>query len=930
MKNIFKRSCLLFALILFAGAYLNIAVAQSPTVNPLKQLIGTVNQHIESVGIEKIYLQTDKPNYNVGDTLWFKAYLLDAAYLTATTKSGILYVEIVGDSSRLAKRIMVPIYKGLTFGNIKLEPDDIPQGNYTLIAYTNWMRNFGDSCFFRKPFYVSNSSGNDWLINHKTQSVDANGKENIKLILRLAELNQQPVRLREMQLRVNAGKKNILKNEISTDLDGMVNVNFDLPEKYRIQPLSITLTDLRKGQGNRRILMPLPLNRPENMDLQFMPEGGYLVAGMPARVAFKAVNEDGMGTSVNGNIYDSNGQTVTAFSTSYGGIGSFKFIPDSNQNYYAKVKLPNGQFKNYNLPAVKASGTLLQINNIYQTDTCYITLRTTPDLVNSNKVYYLLGQSHGITRYGNSIVLDRPFLRFKVAKSIFPTGIAKFILATANHLTLNERLVYIDHTDHFRVKITPNQPSYGQRDSVALHLEVTDKSGNPVAANFALSVTDDSQVKSDTLKQINLANYLLLSSNLKGHIDQPGYYTNPGSNLQKWLHTDELLLAQGWIGYDWTNAFKPALKWAYAPELEYTISGRVTNAFNKPVAGSGVILMTKKPLLITDTVTNAVGRFTFKNLYPTDTAAFFIQARNKSGKSFNVGIEVDEFKPPVLTYQQPVIMPWYVNIDTLQLKNINNQVALKNQQEKALQGNVLKAVEVKARKIIKGSKNVNGPGEADIVLDEEDLIKAGRTNLGDLLTKRVKGFGVYSKKGVRYYGINYLIVHLIIDGINTDFFLDHTVSWEMAVKQYLDYYDAEEIKGIEIMTSSKYQGSYAYTYLGPGTLASEQAFIEVTTRSGHGPFMKKSIGTYVYRPMPYTTPRAFYSPKYKPNSIVDMTDIRSTIFWAPDIATDQNGKATVSFFTADNPGSYTITIEGCDMQGGIGSKTAAIIVKKQI
>jgi len=795
------------------------------------------------------------------------------------------------------------------------------------------MRNFSDSCFFRKPFYVSNTGGNDWLVNYRIRASDISEKENIKLNLRLTELNQQPVRLREMQLRVNASKKNLLKNNVSTDLDGIVNADFDLPEKADAKQLSISLTDLRKGQGNRRIPIPFSLNRPEKIDMQFMPEGGYLVAGMPARVAFKAINEDGVGTAVSGNVYDGSEQLVTAFSTSYQGIGSFKFTPNATQSYQAKVKLPNGQFKTYNLPAVKLSGITLQVNNTFQSDSCYITIRTTPDLLSSNKVYYLFGQAQGVIRYGASIILDQPFIKLRLTKSVFPTGITRVMLIDAKHNILNERLIYIDHADQFNIKVTPNQPSYGQRDSVALNIEVSDKSGNPVKGNFALSITDDSQVKVDTLKQINLANYLSLSSNLKGHIDQPGHYNNSGSSLQKWLHTDDLLLAQGWTGYDWTNTFKPEPKWTYAPELEYTINGRVTNAFNKPVANSGVTLMSKRPFLITDTVTNALGRFTFKNIYPADTASFFIQARNKRGKSFNVGIEVDEFKPPILTYQQPVLMPWYANIDTLQLNNIKSSAYLKTQQERILQGNVLKAVEVKAKKIIKDSKNLNGPGEADVVIDEEALIKAGRTTLGDLLAKRVRGFGIFTKRGIRYYGINFMTTHLIIDGIEIDFFFDKTLSRELYYKQYLDYYDAEEIKGIEVMMSGKYQltyGSRFITQKDPMENIFDHSFIEVTTRSGYGPFMKKAVGTYVYRPMPYNTPKAFYSPKYKSNSIVDMTDIRSTIFWAPDVATDQSGKATVSFFTADNPGLHTITIEGCDMQGGIGSKTTAITVKRRL
>ncbi len=933
MNKILKHSALLLISILCTATFVNPSKAQSPAASPLKQMVNKINEHVENTGIEKVYLQTDKTNYNVGDTLWFKAYLLDAAYLTPCTKSGILYVEIVGDSSRVVKRLMAPVYNGLTFGNIKLEPDDIPQGNYTLIAYTNWMRNFSDSCFFRKPFYVSNSSGNDWLINYRTQAADVSGKENIKLNLRLTELNQQPVRLREMQLRVNVGKKNILKDNISTDLDGIVNVNFDLPEKPGAQRLNLSLTDLRKSQGNRRISIPLALNRPEKTDLQFMPEGGYLVAGMPARVAFKAINEDGLGTAVNGYIYDSSGQSVTGFSTSYQGIGSFKFTPDANQKYQAKIKLPSGQFKTYNLPSVKLSGITMQITNAFKTDSCYITLKTTPDLINSNKVYYIFGQARSMMCYGASVILDKPFLRIKIAKSVFPTGLARIVLATSNHAVINERLIYIDHEDQFNIKLLPNQSNYGQRDSVALNMEVTDKNGNPVTGTFALSVTDDGQVKGDTLAQLNIQNYLLLLSNLKGHIDQPGHYLNVASSLQKWLHMDELVLAQGWTGYDWTNAFKSDVKPNYAPELEYTINGKVTNVFNKPVAGSGITLMSKKPFLMVDTVTNALGRFTIKGVYPTDSAAYFIQARNKRGKSANVGIEMDEFKAPELTIHQLITMPWYANIDTLKLRSINKRIDLKNEQERVLRGNVLKAVEVKAKKIIKESKNLNGPGEADVIIDEEELIKAGRTTLGDLLAKRVKGFGLFTKKDIRYYGINFMATHLIIDGIELDFFYDGAQPIDIFYKQYLDYYDAEEIKGIEVMTSGKYQMTYSSAFIIPKKPLEpyfNHTFVEVTTRSGHGPFMKKAIGICVYRPMPYTMPKAFYSPKYKPNSIVDMTDIRSTVFWEPNVVTDQNGRATVSFYTADNPGSYTINIEGSDMQGGIGFKTGTINVKRRL
>jgi uncharacterized protein YfaS (alpha-2-macroglobulin family) len=63
--------------------------------------------------------------------------------------------------------------------------------------------------------------------------------------------------------------------------------------------------------------------------------------------------------------------------------------------------------------------------------------------------------------------------------------------------------------------------------------------------------------------------------------------------------------------------------------------------------------------------------------------------------------------------------------------------------------------------------------------------------------------------------------------------------------------------------------------------------------------------------------------------VPDMTDIRSTIYWEPNCVTDKDGKATISFYTADAPGKYTVIAEGTDLQGSVGVKRGAISVEKR-
>jgi hypothetical protein len=910
--------------------------AQQAVREQINQFIKTANKHTETIGLEKIYLQTDKPAYAIGDTLWFKAYLFDAAYFSASEKSNIIYVELANDSNRLVKRLMLPCYKGLTMGNLFLDSKDLTEGGYTLRAYTNWMRNFGEFCVFKKRFFISQTTLPDWLIRYQPQLTKQAGKTKAVFNINVSELDQTPVRVREMQLSLNEGRRTWFKNTLQTDLDGNLKIDFNIPEQSDSRNLMLVLKDMRKGQENRKWLVPVPINRPEALDLQFMPEGGYLVAGLPAHVAFKAIQEDGLPATVAATVYNSKQQAVASIQTVHDGMGAFSFTPQPGEVYEARIKLSDSTHKKFALPALSTTGTTLQVKNYYQTDSCEVTIDATADVKAGNTSYCLVGLSRGVIFYTAFFTLNNQVKHLKISKRTFPSGVVRFILTTANRTVLNERLAYFDHQDKLNIRLTSNKSWYKQRDSVSLALEVTDRNGAPVQGSFSLAVTDATQVKTDSLSNNSISTYLMLASNLKGHIHNPGYYENPALSLTRWQHTDNLLLCQGWTGYDWQNAFKPAQAFAYENELDYTVKGKVTNLLNKPVANSGITLMSKKPFMITDTITNQLGRFTFTNLLPSDTAVFFLQAKNKKGKSFNVGIEVDEFKPPVFTAPTDRLVPWYVNVDTAKLVTFKKQATLKNNQQLITQGNVLKTVVVEAKKIVKGSRNLNGPGEADVIIDEKELEKSGRTTLGQLLAKRVPGFRLHiDAKGpyvARQYVIYTTLVHLIIDGVELDFFHNPegpVPRWEF-YKEYLDYYDAEEIKGIEVMTSGKYQLKYTSRFLDAREVFFGHSFVEVTTRSGHGPFMKKAIGTYVYRPIPFALPAKFYTPRYTASSIPDMTDIRSTVHWEPNVITNREGKATITFYTADNPGTYTAIAEGTDMNGSVGIARSTLTVKKQV
>jgi hypothetical protein len=337
-----------------------------------------------------------------------------------------------------------------------------------------------------------------------------------------------------------------------------------------------------------------------------------------------------------------------------------------------------------------------------------------------------------------------------------------------------------------------------------------------------------------------------------------------------------------------------------------------------------------------DTVTNNNGRFVFRDFPRVDTAIFILKAVNKKGKSFNVNINVDEVKPPVFDRSEtPGIAPWYVNSDTTLLNYTRINAQLQLQAISPTGKHVLKEVKIFGKKTVKDSQNLNGPGEADLVLDEKFLEASGKKSFMQLLQENVKGFHEsygtsFAHNGSQnavnlWYFIGLRPIVVLVDGILLNLMYPNYTFEDL--KYYLQSHDAADIKGMEIMKSDKYTLYYASRY---HANMDDFAFIEITTRSGNGPIIENTPGMYLYKPLALSWPKQFYKPKYAVNDTTKhLPDLRSTISWESNIITDADGKATVWFYAADKPTTYTIITEGADFNGNVGYKRQRITINRK-
>ena len=107
---------------------------------------------------ERIYLHTDRPYYVPGDTVWFRAHLVDAVTHTPISRSRYVYVELLDNAAdTLCQRIIVRCDSDGVFANALTLPRHLRGGSYTLAAYTQWMRNFPAERFCYHPLWVAGS-----------------------------------------------------------------------------------------------------------------------------------------------------------------------------------------------------------------------------------------------------------------------------------------------------------------------------------------------------------------------------------------------------------------------------------------------------------------------------------------------------------------------------------------------------------------------------------------------------------------------------------------------------------------------------------------------------------------------------------------------------------------------------------------------------
>lgn len=776
---------------------------------------------------EKVHLHFDKPFYALGDTIWFKGYVVNAINNIPSDRSHILHVDLIDSKDSICKTLQLSINFGFVAGDITLS-DSLKAGMYHIRAYTNWMLNFDAGYFFNKKINIANPF-----------------------------------------------------SKITDTQKSTIN----------IKPVAISRTLVTKSS---------------QYDIQFFPEGGQLVSGLKSSVAFKAITESGKGININGKLVDENHNVVLNFKTGHAGMGSFNFTPVVGKIYTALVDFPDGSEKQISLPKSLEKGYVLTADNSSSPDSLYITLLCSPELVNKEEMV-LMPLSNGVPLFFFKTTFPDSRVNITTPKSRLPGGILQCTLFNSINEPVAERLVFNDYRQKVNLSLSTIAHTYHKREKSALDLQATDAAGTPAIGSFSMAVTNADNVIVNEQEETTIFSNLLLSSDLKGYIENPNYYfTEP--SIQKSKELDNLLLTQGWRRFIWKEiAAGDFPKINYPAEQDFTVSGRVINLKKTAMANVPVNLLPEKLGAggIQNTLTNQNGHFVFKIADSLIGNRFILQAKQKQGQGLN--IKLDRYIPPKVEKQEQEL--YSDEADQTENNILTYSKAAANKLRASGKGSIfnktirLKEVKVRdynpAKKLVNStSANLNGPGQADVVLTGKDVEKFPDLSCLSAFLPGVR---------IDNYGPHMGISLTSTVGTHTDGVL---ILVDGQAGNTLDEISPRDVESIEFMKSAVYAGMYGIRGAG-GVLL-------ITTKKGSG--INNLNTTIAGNVLPFKLPvdvaREFYSPKYDKLLITDKSiDLRTTVHWNPEIVTDKNGKATVEYYNTDVSGNYRIVVEGISAKG---------------
>jgi TonB-dependent SusC/RagA subfamily outer membrane receptor len=596
-------------------------------------------------------------------------------------------------------------------------------------------------------------------------------------------------------------------------------------------------------------------------------------------------------------------------------MGKFLFIPQKDQTYTATISTPARIAQSFPLPLASAQGMVM---NIERTAGSQLVVKISST---SKREVTLVAQTKNTNYVTQKTILQPGENKLTIDNNKFPAGITRFTLYTGNELPVAERLVFLNENRNLQVSISTSKPKYLPREKVTLNIKTQDDKGNPVPANLSLAVLDDKLWTFADDRQDNILSWLLMSSELKGKIEEPNFYFKK-NEPKAGAALDLVMLTHGYRYFDYTAVVDEQGKLPFQPDQPYILSGKILNAKYDPVKATVYLVQDVTGGKAIEYKTAEDGVFFFSQLTPQSHYYLFAHAAKnekvailvtQNGMGYNP-IRYKEGAQPVFVKDgKRVAAPAPPNEA---VKRATVQELIKQQPAKGvfdfdiikannLDDVVVVGYGVQKRKSLTGSVAIIKP------------VEVGPVNIATVLQGRVPGLEIKQNVGnpldadkVIIRGIrsltNAVEPLIVVDGVPME-------------NYRLNALDPADIESITVMKDATATATY-------GSRAAYGAILIETKKPKPGGFRLNFPAKYHYDSKmvrtsdgpAFTVARRFYAPQYFTTEPQERTDFRETIYWNPVVQTDKTGMAQVEFYNSDATTTFRAIAEGIGYNGKAG------------
>jgi len=878
---------------------------------------------------DKIYIQTDGQVYTQGQTIWLKAIVVNTDHLPSAN-SGVLYVDLISPTEEIVQSKIIDVIGGTGTGFLELFKDT-PPGLYLIRSYTEWNKNFGEGHFYKEYIHIY------------PKNQESIKKQLIQNVVMEKNTDTDIFKAQLLPLQLDSLHKGSLAVHLTVDgIKDSTTLKPTRDDTYQLEyimPKESGLLSVKLTTENGKVYSQTFQVGAGSIDLQFFPESGDLVDGLSSKVGFKAIGPDGKGVEVEGQIMDEERNVITEFKSNALGMGYFLIMASKNQKYYGKIsKLINNKFVDalYPLSAVKDNGAVMSVRK-KETN---IELRINTVGMKSDSVALDI-ESRGINYINTKVKLNEDGQLFLTIPEVeLPDGIVSIVLKDNNRVPMAQRLLFNEALNgRLKITVSTDKQTYAQRDRSRLKAKIEDNSGGLMEANVSVMVINKNEMGQIQQNRHNLLSYMLVGSELTGHIENPAAYFNADNN-DRFSDLDVLMLTQGWSTYNYKPMQLPPLK--FQPENSLKISGTITGGLggNKPLEGIQLTLTTLSDSPFFDMVeSDSLGRFSTSLPNTYDGATMVIMKTGKKDKAKTFNLDLDQNTIPSVRFEH--------KREIEKVDSVVYQLLVKHQERTMIEYAFDSTLRDLGEFVIEDyymsplrEEVIKKHGKPDVFVDGDELRQKKlkwSDRFGSVIKYRYSPEMFHTEfhitpaespyKGkaldfIRTAGEEatlYLVDGILVLPIDYDLVPNIPIS---------------EVKSFEII---RQPGSFTksllelfpYVFKNPYKIYS---YLSIYTYAGLGiNGVTKAKGIYKEEVPTFSPQREFYVPKYEVLTNEDWIrpDYRALVHWAPSQNTDVLGEIETAFYNADKLGEMMVVVEAISLDGRIGYQEYTYEVEKR-